>query len=71
MTTQTNYNEIIPQGVLFPLSEIQDMKLIKTSTAKKMIDKGLIEIVKIGNKIHISRIELIRYLETQTVPKSA
>lgn len=67
----TNYNDIIPDGVLFSLSEVQDMKLLKISTAKKMIDKGLIEIVKIGNKIHISRIELVRYLENQTIKKSA
>ena len=71
MATKTNYNEIIPEGVLFNLADVQDMKLIKISTAKKMNDKGLIEIVKIGNKIHISRLELIRYLQDQTIPKSA
>ena len=68
--SRTNYNKIIPDGVLFSLTEIQNMKLLKTSTAKKMIDKGLIEFVRIGNKIHISRTELIRYLEEQTVPKT-
>jgi len=68
--TTTNYNKLIPDGVLFSLAEVQDMKLLKISTAKKMIDKGILEIVKIGNKIHISRVELIRFLEEQTVPKT-
>lgn len=66
----TDYNEIIPDGVLFPLSEIEDMKLLKVSTAKKLIYAGTIECVKIGKKIHISRTELIRFLEERTVPKT-
>lgn len=69
--TTTNYNDIVPKGVLFNLAEIQDMNLIKKSMARKIVDQGLIEFVKIGNKIHISRAELIRYLEDQTVPKTA
>ena len=68
MITKTNYNELIPEGVLFNLADIQEMKLLRIPTAKKMIDKGLIEIVKVGNKIHISRTALIRYLEDQTIP---
>lgn len=65
----TNYDELLPNGVLFNLAQIQEMKLLKVSTAKKLIDKGLIEIVKIGNKIHISRTELIRFLSEQTITK--
>ncbi|RXI33617.1 FAD-binding protein [Arcobacter defluvii] len=68
---QTNYNKLIPEKVLFPLSEVQDIGILKISTAKKMIDKGLLEIVRIGNKIHISRTELIRYLEDNTTEKTA
>ena len=71
MNTQTNYNKLIPEKVLFPLSEVQDIGILKISTAKKMIDKGLLEIVRIGNKIHISRTELIRYLEDNTTQKTA
>lgn len=71
MTTQTNYNKLIPDGVLFSLSEVQEMKLLKIPTAKKMIEKGLIEVVRIGNKLHISRAELIRYLEDNTTEKTA
>jgi hypothetical protein len=71
MSIQTNYNKLIPEKVLFPLSEVQDIGILKISTAKKMIDKGLLEIVRIGNKIHISRTELIRYLEDNTTEKTA
>jgi hypothetical protein len=71
MTTTTNYNKLIPEKVLFPLSEVQDIGILKISTAKKMIEKGLLEVVRIGNKLHISRAELIRYLEDNTTEKTA
>lgn len=66
----TNYNDLIPQGVLFNLREIEDMKLIKMDMAKKLIFNGELETVKIGAKQHIARTELIRYLEANTIPKS-
>ena len=34
--------------------------------AKKLVYNGYLEVVKIGNKIHISREELINYLESNT-----
>ena len=71
MTSKTDYNKLIPNGVLFNLAQIQEMKLLRIPTAKKYIDKGLIEIVKIGNEIHISRTELIRFLLEQTIPKAS
>ena len=71
MTTQTKYDKLIPERVLFPLSEVQDLGILRISTAKKMIEKGLIEVVRIGNKLHISRAELIRYLEDNTTEKTA
>ncbi|MEA2016988.1 MAG: helix-turn-helix domain-containing protein [Campylobacterota bacterium] len=64
--TTTDYNSLLPKGVIFNLAEIQDMKAIKISTAKKLISNGEIETVKIGNKIHVSRIELVRFLESNT-----
>lgn len=63
----TNYNELIPKGVLFNIKEIEELGIIKTDMMKKLIYKGDIEIVKIGNKIHVSRSELIRYLNINTV----
>ena len=67
----TNYDNLIPQGVLFNLRQIEEMNLIKTDMAKKLISKHELETVKIGSKLHISRTELIRYLNENTIKKSA
>ena len=64
---RTNYDELIPKGVIFNLKEIEEMNIIKIDMAKKLIAKNEIEVVKIGNKLHISRSELIRYLEANTI----
>lgn len=64
---RTNYDEIIPYGVLFNLKEVEEMRIIKVDMAKKLILKGELEFVKIGNKIHLSRTELIRYLIENTI----
>lgn len=63
-----NYDSLLPQKILFNLKEVEDIGIIKTNMAKKLIYNGFLEIVKIGNKIHISREELIRYLESNTYP---
>ncbi len=63
----TDYNTLIPAGVIFSLRQIEDMNIIKVDMAKKLIYNNAIEIVKIGKKIHISRTELIRYLESNTI----
>lgn len=62
----TDYNSIIPNKILFNLKEIEEIGLIKTDMAKKLVYNGYLEVVKIGNKIHISREELINYLESNT-----
>jgi len=62
----TNFDKEIPTGVLFSLREIEEMKIIKTSTLKKLIRTSQIESTKIGNKHHIARAELIRYLKNNT-----
>ena len=64
---RTNYDELIPKGVIFNLKEIEEMNIIKIDMAKKLIAKNEIEVVKIGNKLHISRSELIHYLEANTI----
>ncbi len=61
------YDMLIPQGVLFNLKEIEDMKIIKIDMAKKLIYNNELEVVKIGKKIHISRTELIRFLIVNTI----
>ncbi|MCT7627045.1 helix-turn-helix domain-containing protein [Aliarcobacter butzleri] len=63
-----NYNSLLPNKILFSLKEIEDLGAIKTDMAKKLIYSGFLEVVKIGNKIHISREELIRYLKENTYP---
>lgn len=65
--TNNNYNSIIPNGVLFNLAQIQELNIIKIPTAKKLIYAGKLEAIKIGNKLHISRAEIIRYLEDRTL----
>lgn len=63
----TDYDSLLPSGVLFNLKQVEEMGIIKINMAKKLIGKGEIEFVKIGNKIHLSRAVLIGYLEENTV----
>jgi len=65
----TNFDSLIPQGVLFNLKEVENFNILKTNMAKKLISKNEIEVIKIGNKVHISRTELIRYLEENTIQR--
>ena len=62
----TDYNLIIPNKILFNLKEIEEIGLIKTDMTKKIVYNGYLEVVKIGNKLHISREQLINYLESNT-----
>ena len=67
----SDFNEILPSFVLANLAEIEQMKVgLKIPMLKKLIGKGVLEITKIGNKLHISRTELIRYLNENTIEKS-
>ncbi len=70
MTKTTNYQDLLPQGIIFNLKQIEEFSILKVSMAKKLILLGQLESVKIGNKIHISRTELIRFLEENTVQAS-
>lgn len=65
---RTNYEELIPKLVLFSLKTAEEIGVIKVDMAKKLIYKGELEAVKIGNKLHLSRTELIHYLERNTIP---
>jgi hypothetical protein len=64
----TDFNELIPQGVLFSIKQIDAMHLIKSDMLKKMIYNRDIEVVKIGSKNFISRVALINYLEANIIP---
>ena len=63
----TNYDSILPQGVIFNLKDIDSFGIIKIDMMKKLVFKKQIEFIKIGRKVHIARSELIRYLESRTV----
>ena len=62
----TNFEEIIPKKVLFSIKEIADLGIIKSDLCKKLILNRKIEVIKLGNKNFISRVELIRYLQANT-----
>jgi hypothetical protein len=63
----TNFEELIPQRILFSIKEIADLGIIKSDMCKKLIYNRKIEIIKLGNKNFVSRAELIRYLQTNTI----
>jgi hypothetical protein len=64
----TNFEEILPQGILFSIKQINDMNLIKSDMLKKLIYRREIEVVKVGTKNFISRTALIAFLEANTIP---
>ena len=64
----TNFEELIPKGVVFSIKQINDMNLIKSDMLKKLIYQRAIEVVKIGTKNFISRTALIAFLEANTIP---
>lgn len=65
---KTNFDEILPPFVLANLLQIEQMKAgLKIAMLKKLIGRGELEVVRIGNKLHIARTELIRYLESNTI----
>jgi hypothetical protein len=63
----TNYNELLPEGILFSIRQINDMGLIKSDLLKKLIYSHKIEVVKLNSKNFISRTALVSYLESQTI----
>lgn len=63
----TNFEEIIPKKILFSIKEIADLGIIKSDLCKKLILNRKIEFIKLGNKNFISRAELIRYLQSNTI----
>lgn len=64
----TNFDELIPQGVLFSIKEIDEMGVIKSDLLKKLIYNYKIEVTKLSSKNFISRTALIAYLESNTIP---
>lgn len=65
---KTNFEELIPKRILFNLKEIEELGILKIDMAKKLIAKGTLEVVRIGNKLHLSRAEIIRFLDQCIIP---
>ena len=63
----TDFDKLIPQGILFSIKQINDMNLIKSDMLKKLIYNKAIEVVKIGTKNFISRTALITFLVDNTI----
>ena len=66
----TDYEELIPNQILFTIKDIDELGIIKSDMCKKLLYQREIEAVKIGSKNHISRTELIRYLQSNTIVTS-
>lgn len=64
---RTDFEELIPKRILFNLKEVEELGILKIDMAKKLIAKGKLEFVRVGNKLHLSRSEIIRYLENNLV----
>lgn len=63
----TDFNTLLPEGILFNIKQIHDMGIIKSDMLKKLILNRAIEVIKIGKKNHISRTTLISYLNENTI----
>jgi len=61
-----NYDHQLGPGFKFNLKELHDAKVLNINMVKKLINQGELEYIKIGNKIHISRFELVRYFSDIT-----
>ena len=64
----TNFEELIPEGILFSIKQINDMGLIRSDLLKKLIYRHKIEVTKLNSKNFISRSALVSYLQANTIP---
>ena len=64
----TNFEELLPQGVLFSIKQINDMGLIRSDLLKKLIYSHKIEVTKLNSKNFISSSALSSYLQANTIP---
>ena len=60
-------NSLLPKQILFSLKQLEDIGLLKVSTAKKFIKNGDIIAVKVGAKLFIAREEIIQYFNANIV----
>jgi len=67
----TNFQTLVPKKKLQNFKEIEEAGLIQQGMLFKLYRAGEIEVIKIGTKNHISRDEIIRYLEQNRIEKTA
>ena len=67
----TDFNKLVPSKKIQTFKEIEEAGLIAQGMLFKLYRTGQIEVIKIGNKNHVSREEIIRYLTQNTIAKSA
>ena len=64
----TNFEKLLPDGILFSIKQINDMGLIRSDLLKKLIYTHKIEVTKLNSKNFISRSALVSYLQANTIP---
>ena len=64
---KTNFNELLPDGILFSIKQIDDYQIIKSDLLKKLIYSQKIEVTKLNSKNFVSRVALVKYLEDNTI----
>ena len=67
----TDFDALLPAGLLFSIKTINDLNLIKSDLLKKLIYSKKLEVTKLNSKNFISRTALISYLEANTIPAEA
>lgn len=63
---KVNFEKELPEQILFSLTNLDDIGVLKRTTAKKFIADGLIISTRIGKKHYISRSEILRFLDENT-----
>lgn len=64
----TDFEKLLPEGILFSIKQINDMGIIKSDLLKKLIYAHKIEVTKLNSKNFISRSALVSYLQDNTIP---
>lgn len=64
----TDFEKLLPEGILFSIKQINDMGLIRSDLLKKLIYSHKIEVTKLNSKNFISRSALVSYLQDNTIP---
>lgn len=62
----TDFEKLLPEGILFSIKQINDMGLIGSDLLKKLIYTHKIEVTKLNSKNFISRSALVDYLTKNT-----